>query len=145
MIDPVARLLLVIEFGAPGAAAGTSLAWITAAVYLLVTFHRNYTGTPVWTVLRDIHVRPILSATIACFAVAGFHHIVPGVLTLTDIRYLIPIKLAADLGIFLPGYIVLLIAFRQVSVIDWNNFLWLIAFGLDFLRHPFRERVKIYR
>jgi len=40
---------------------------------------------------------------------------------------------------------VLLVAFRQVSVIDWNNFVWLIAFGSDFLRHPFRERVKIYR
>ncbi|PYS56114.1 MAG: hypothetical protein DMG13_01130 [Acidobacteria bacterium] len=145
IVNPVASLLLVRKFGAPGAAAGTSLALIAAAIYLLVTFHRNYIETPVWAVLRDIHARPILSAILACFAVVGFHHIVPGVLALADIRYLIPIKLAADLAIFLPGYIVLLVAFRQVSVIDWNNFLWLIAFGLDFLRHPFRERVKIYR
>src|SRR5439155_15196001 len=122
VINPIASLLLVREFGAPGAAAGTSLALLAAAVYLLVTFHRNYMETLVWTVLRDIHVRPIVSATLACFAAVGFHHIVPGVLALADIRYLIPIKLAADLAIFLPGYIVLLVAFRQVSVIDWNNF-----------------------
>src|SRR5437667_5395296 len=54
VINPIASLLLVREFGAPGAAAGTSLALLAAAVYLLVTFHRNYMETPVWTVLRDI-------------------------------------------------------------------------------------------
>ena len=145
IVNPVMSLLLVQEFGAPGAAAGTSLALIVAAIYLLVTFHRNYTETSVWTVLRDIHARPILSGIVASLAVVGFHHIVPGVPALAGVRYLIPIKLAADFAIFLPGYIVLLVAFRQVSVIDWNNFVWLIAFGSDFLRHPFRERVKIYR
>jgi O-antigen/teichoic acid export membrane protein len=145
IVNPVMSLLLVREFGAPGAAAGTSLALIVAAIYLLVTFHRNYTRTSVWTVLRDIHARPILSGIFAILAVVGFHHILPGIPNLADVRYLIPIKLAADLAIFLPGYIVLLVAFRQVSVIDWNNFLWLITFGIDFLRHPFRERVKIYR
>jgi hypothetical protein len=39
----------------------------------------------------------------------------------------------------------LLVAFRHVSIIDWNNFQWFVAFGLEFLRHPLRERVKIYR
>jgi hypothetical protein len=70
---------------------------------------------------------------------------VPAVPALVDIRYLIPVKLAADFTVFLPVYMVLLVALRQVSIIDWKNFQWFIAFGFEFLRHPFRERVKIYR
>jgi hypothetical protein len=45
---------------------------------------------------------------------------------------------------FLPVYLVLLVALRQISTIDWNNFLWLVGFGVEFLRHPFRDRAKAY-
>jgi hypothetical protein len=34
---------------------------------------------------------------------------------------------------------------RQITAIDWRNFLSLMTFGVEFIRHPFRERVKIYR
>ena len=118
---------------------------IIASLYLLVTFHRNYIEGPVWTVLRDIYFRVVLSGVLAVIVVFGFHQIVPGVPALADVRYLIPIKLIADIAIFAPVYMVLLVAFRQVNIIDWNNFQWLVAFGLEFLRHPFRQRVKIYR
>ena len=75
----------------------------------------------------------------------GLHQILPAVRALADIRYLIPLRLAVDFAMFLPVYVLLLVACRQVSIIDWNNFQWFMAFGLEFLRHPFRERVKIYR
>ena len=145
IINPTLSLLLVRRFGAPGAAAGTTLALVIAAAYLLVTFLRHYMEIPVVAVLRDIYARPIASCIIAAFAVLGFHHLVPAVPALGDIRYLIPVKLAADFAVFLPVYMVLLVTFRQVSIIDWKNFQWFIAFGFEFLRHPFRERVKIYR
>jgi O-antigen/teichoic acid export membrane protein len=143
--NPVLSFLLVRKFGAPGAAAGTSLALMMAATYLLVLFHRNYMGISLGTVLRGIYMRPILSGILASLTVVGYHRLVPGVVALSDVRYLIPIKLAADFAIFLPAYIVLLVALRQVSIIDWNNFQWLVAFGFEFLRHPLRERVKVYR
>jgi O-antigen/teichoic acid export membrane protein len=145
VINPILSIALVQKFGAPGAAAGTALALITATVYLLVVFHRNYMGGSFWAVLRDIYIRPIVSGAVSLVAVAGFNDVVPGVRALADTRYLIPLKLAMDFVIFLPVYGVLLVAFRQVSIIDWNNFQWFMAFGLEFLRHPFRERVKIYR
>ena len=143
--NPILSFILVLRFGAPGAAAGTSLALILAAVYLVFTFHRNYMGTSTWTVLRGIYIRPIVAGILANLAVLGFHRLIPEVAGLMETRYLIPLKLAADFGIFVPAYIVLLVALRQVSVIDWNNFQWLVAFGIEFLRHPFRERVKVYR
>jgi O-antigen/teichoic acid export membrane protein len=145
IVNPIASLFLARKFGAGGAAAGTSLALITATVYLLITFHRNYVQTSVWSVFRDIYARPILSGIIANLAVHGFHHLAPGIVAMADTRYLIPLKLAADFVVFAPVYVVLLVALRQVSIIDWNNFQWLVAFGCEFLRHPFRERVKIYR
>jgi O-antigen/teichoic acid export membrane protein len=145
VINPVLSLLLVREFGAPGAATGTSLALTISAVYLLIIFHRNYMKTPVWPVLRDIYARPIFSALLASIAVLGFHYLVPAVPALASARYLIPIKLAADFMVFLPVYVMLLVAFRQVDMIDWDNFQWLVSFSFEFLRHPFRERVKIYR
>jgi O-antigen/teichoic acid export membrane protein len=145
IVNPMLSLFLVREYGAAGAAAGTSFALIIATVYLLITFHRNYTETSVWSMLRDIYARPILSGIIAVFAVLGFHQLVPAIPGLAEIRYLIPLKLAADFAVFVPVYVVLLVALRQVSMIDWNNFQWLVAFGFEFLRHPFRERIKIYR
>jgi hypothetical protein len=53
--------------------------------------------------------------------------------------------MAADFGIFAPIYIILLVTFRQVTAMDWDNFVGLISFSSEFLRHPFRQRVKIYR
>ena len=145
IINPVLSFLLVRKFGAPGAAAGTSLALITAAIYLLFAFHRYYMETPLWTVLRGIYIRPILAGILASFSLIGFHYLVPGIASLSAVRYLIPIKLAADFAIFVPAYIVFLVALRQVSIIDWNNFQWFVAFGFEFLRYPLRERVKVYR
>jgi O-antigen/teichoic acid export membrane protein len=145
VVNPILSIVLVQAFGAPGAAAGTSLALIIATFYLFVTFHRNYMEIPLWSVMRDIYVRPIAAGILAIFAVFGFHQFLPSVPGLADVRYLIPFKLALDFAIFLPVYTMSLVVFRQISVIDWNNFRWFVAFGLEFLRHPVRERVKIYR
>ncbi len=143
--NPVLSFMLVRQFGAPGAAAGTSMALVLAAIYLVFSFHRNYMGASIWNVLRGIYLRPIVAGILANLAVAGFHSLMPAVAGLVDVRYLIPLKLALDFAIFAPAYIVLLVGLRQISVIDWNNFQWLVAFGIEFLRHPFRERVKVYR
>ena len=145
VLSPILSILLVERFGAAGAAAGTSLAFITATVYLLVTFHRNYMERPVRTILQDVYLRPIAAGIFANLAVLGFHRFAPQLVSWETIRYLVPVKVAADFGIFMPVYIVLLVAFRQVTAIDWNNFVGLLSFGSEFLRHPFRERVKIYR
>ena len=145
VLNPILSVLLVRQFGAPGAAAGTCMALVCAAVYLLTTFHRNYVETPIWTLFREIHLRPLIAGILAGVAVAGFHHMLPGVPQLLQVRYLIPLKMALDFTIFSSVYVVLLVALRQVTAIDWKNFLGLMTFGFEFLRHPFRERVKIYR
>jgi O-antigen/teichoic acid export membrane protein len=141
--NPVLSFVLAGKFGAAGAAAGTSIALVTAAIYLLFVFHRNYLGTSLWGVLESIYVRPIVSAFLAVSAVITSHAFAP-VQQLSQVRYLIPLRLALDFGIFVPLYIGLLVVLRQISSLDWNNFQWLIAFGFNFLRHPFRERVKVY-
>ena len=69
----------------------------------------------------------------------------PQVAEWQQVRYLIPVKIAIDFAIFTPVYVVLLITLRQVTAMDWRNFLGLVAFGFELLRHPLRERVKIYR
>jgi O-antigen/teichoic acid export membrane protein len=145
VVNPILSLLLVRKFGAPGAAAGTSCAMVVAALYLLWSFHKHYVGDSIWQVLRDTHLRPVVSGVLANFAVLGFHQVFPQVAGLEQVRYLIPLKLAIDCAIFIPTYVVLLIALRQVTAIDWKNFLSLVSFGFEFLRHPLRERVKIYR
>ncbi|MBI4472435.1 MAG: polysaccharide biosynthesis C-terminal domain-containing protein, partial [Acidobacteria bacterium] len=145
VLNPILSILLVREFQAPGAAAGTSLAMVVSAVYLLVIFHRNYVGDSVWLVIRDIYSRPVVAGVLANLAVTGFHHAVPRVALWESVRLLVPLKIAADFMVFAPIYMVLLIALRQITAIDWNNFLGLVSFGFEFLRHPFRERVKIYR
>lgn len=144
-LNPVLSLLLVHQFGAAGAAAGTSIALVSAAIYLLVIFHRQYLETSVWSIVRDVQLRPIVAVTLANLAVMGFHKVMPQLLELETARYLIPVKIAADLTLFTAIYIVLLIALRQVTAIDASNFTGLASFGFEFLRHPFRERVKIYR
>ena len=144
-LNPVLSLLLVRVAGAPGAAAGTSVALIISAAYLLVTFHRNYVGNPVRTILQEVYLRPIIAGSLANVAVLGLHRMLPALASWETVRYLVPMKMAVDLAIFAPIYVVLLIALRQVTAIDWNNFLGLMSFGFEFLRHPFRERVKIYR
>ena len=145
LLNPVFSILLVQQFGAAGAAAGTSLAFIIATVYLLVTFHRKYIENSVRTILQDVYVRPIAAGVFANLAVLGFHKLTLELVRWEAVRYLAPIKIAADFGIFAPVYIVLLVTFRQVTAIDWNNFVGVMSFGSEFLRHPFRERVKIYR
>jgi len=91
------------------------------------------------------HNVPIAAGVFANLAVLGFHELAPTLSAWETVRYLIPVKVASDFGIFAPVYIVLLVALRQVTAIDWNNFMGLMSFGFEFLRHPFRERVKIYR
>ncbi len=145
ILNPILSLALVQRFGAAGAAAGTTIALISAAVYLLVLFHHEYLGNSVWTIFRDVQLRPIIAGVLANLAVLGFHELVPRVAALEHVRYLIPVKMAVDFGLFASIYVVLLIALRQVTAIDWNNFTGLVSFGFEFLRHPFRERVKIYR
>jgi O-antigen/teichoic acid export membrane protein len=145
LLNPVLSIVLVQQFGAPGAAAGTSLAFIIATVYLLVVFHRNYVQNSVRTILQDVYLRPIAAGIFAGLAVLAFHRLTPQLVTWESVRHLAPLKITADFGIFAPLYIVLLVTFRQVTAIDWNNFVGLISFSSEFLRHPFRERVKIYR
>ena len=79
-------------------------------------------------------------------AVGGeVHELAPALLSLGNVRYLVPLKIVADFALFSPVYVLLLIAFRHVTTIDRNNFMGLLNFGVEFLRHPVRERVKIYR
>jgi O-antigen/teichoic acid export membrane protein len=142
--NPLLSFLLVRRFGAPGAAAGTSIALVISVVYLLFAFHRKYLRTSLWSVFESIYLGPILSGTLAVGGLVALHHFMPGIPNLAEVRYLIPVKLAVDFLIFGPVYIGLLVALRHINVIDWNNFQWLLAFGVEFLRHPFRERVKVY-
>ncbi len=144
-LNPILSMLLVRQFGAAGAAAGTSAALVISAVYLLVIFHQKYVEASVWTALRGIYARPILSAGLASLAVLVVHREIPGLPALADTRFLIPLKVLADFLVFAPVYMVLLVAFRQVTAIDRKNFIGLMAFAFEFIRHPFRERVKIYR
>ncbi|HEX4997923.1 MAG TPA: oligosaccharide flippase family protein [Terriglobia bacterium] len=143
--NPILSLILVQRFGPAGAATGTALALMVASAYLIHTFHRNYAGTSAWTAFLDIYFRPFLAGSLASVAVLGFHRITPSLVVLDSVRWMIPLKMALDLGIFSVVYFGLLIGLRQVTTIDRDNFMGLMAFGFEFLRHPFRERVKIYR
>jgi O-antigen/teichoic acid export membrane protein len=145
VLNPILSLLLVKKFGAAGAAAGTSIAFVISTGYLLTTFHRNYVATRVASIFQSVYLRPIAAAVLANVAVLGFHELTPQLRNLELVRYLIPFKMAADFGVFVSVYILLLVTFRQVTAIDWNIFRGLVSFGSEFLRHPFRERVKIYR
>ncbi len=145
ILNPILSILLVRQAGAPGAAAGTSFALIISAGYLLVTFHRNYVGNTVRTILQDVYFRPIVAGGLANVAVLGLHRVLPALASWETVRYLVPMKMAMDLAIFAPVYVVLLVSLRQVTALDWNNLMGLMSFGFEFLRHPFRERVKIYR
>lgn len=145
ILSPALALVLVFQFGVPGVAVGTSLALVGAAAYLLSTFHRNYVGTSMWSMLQEIHLRPMIAGILANLAVIGFHRVFPFVAELEQVRIRIPAKVLLDLAIFSPVYLVLLVALRQLTAMDWKNLLGLMAFGSEFLRHPLRERVKIYR
>jgi len=145
VLAPPLGILLVKDFGAAGVAAGTTLALIIAALYLVVAFHRNYLQTPVVSMIREFHVRPIAAALLAFLAVTILHRAFPGIEALREVRYLIPLKLALDFSVFSAVYMIFLIAVRQVTAIDRRNFLGLMNFGFEFVRHPFREWVKIYR
>ena len=145
VLTPSLGILLVRDFGAAGVATGTTLALIIAALYLLAAFHRNYLQTSVVGMIREFHVRPIAAALLAFLAVSILHRALPGIETLSDTRYLIPLKLAMDFSVFSTVYMIFLIAVRQVTAIDRRNFLGLMNFGFEFMRHPFREWVKIYR
>jgi O-antigen/teichoic acid export membrane protein len=145
VLNPVLSLILTKHFNAAGAAAGSSLSLIAAAAYLVYTFHRNYAGTSVWETFRGIYARPAIAAVVAGMAVLGFHSLTPGLTALGANRVLIPVKMAVDLVAFGAVYVGLLIGLRQVTAIDKENFLGLLSFGVEFLRHPQRERVKIYR
>jgi O-antigen/teichoic acid export membrane protein len=145
VLSPLLGVALVQQFGAPGAAAGTSIALIISAAYLLIMFHRKYVETPVEGMFRDIHVRPVASGLLAILAATALHHAVPTLDSWRLVRYLIPAKLALDFVIFAPVYLFFLMLLRQITAMDRKNFMGLVNFGLGFLRHPFRERVKIYR
>jgi O-antigen/teichoic acid export membrane protein len=143
--NPILSIFLVQWFGAAGAAAGTTAAFIIATSYLLFSFHRNYIRHSVGAILQFVYVRPIVAGIFADLATLGFHRVAPQLVAWETVRYMAPIKIAADFGIFAPTYILLLVLLRQVTAIDWNNFVGVLSFGFEFLRHPLRERVKIYR
>jgi O-antigen/teichoic acid export membrane protein len=155
VLSPLLALSLVMKFQVLGVAIGTSLALIIAAVYLLATFHRNYVETPLWATFREIYARPMIAGILANLAISGFHRIVLGLFQMESVQYfsvghnmarfVILAKILVDVAVFAPVYFVLLVALRQVTATDWKNFVGLTAFGSEFLRHPFRERVKIYR
>jgi peptidoglycan biosynthesis protein MviN/MurJ (putative lipid II flippase) len=145
ILTPVLSLSLVQRFGAAGVAVGTSMALTISAIYLLVAFHRNYLETSVVSMVRETYVRPLGAALFAVFAVLVLHHAFPGVGAMSEVRYLILIKLFLDFAIFSPIYVIFLVVVRQVTPIDRRNFLDLMNFGFEFVRHPFREWVKIYR
>jgi O-antigen/teichoic acid export membrane protein len=145
VVNPILSIALVQWLGAPGAAMGTSLAFVISTIYLLATFHRNYVKTSARAILQEVYLRPIAAGVFASLAVLVFHKLTPQLVSWETVRYLVPIKMAADFGIFAAVYIILLVTFRQVTAIDWNNFVGLMSFSSEFLRHPFRERVKIYR
>jgi O-antigen/teichoic acid export membrane protein len=155
VLSPLLALSLVSRFGVTGVAIGTAVALIIAAAYLLVTFHRNYVETPFGSTFREIYARPIIAGILANLAVTGFHSVVLGMFAVDSIpyftvahnmaRFVILAKILLDVAVFAPVYFVLLVTLRQVTATDWKNFVGLTAFGSEFLRHPFRERVKIYR
>jgi hypothetical protein len=145
VVNPILSLMLVNRFGPAGAAAGTALSFLIAAGYLVWLFHRNYLANSPWAVMRDVYMRPVLSGTLATLAVLAFHDLAPSTKILSDVRYLAPFKVVLDILVFAPIYTLLLIAFGQMTTTDRNNLMGLLNFGADFLRHPFRERVKIYR
>ena len=145
VLSPLLGIGLVQEFGAAGVAAGTSLALIIAAVYLLVAFHHEYLEASVASLVRETHARPLAAGLLAVLAVLGFHRIFTGMDALREVRYLIPLKLALDFAIFAPVYTMFLVAVRQVTAVDRRNLVGLMTFGFEFVRHPFREWVKIYR
>jgi O-antigen/teichoic acid export membrane protein len=155
ILSPLLSVALIFRFKVPGTAAGTSLALIIGVLYLLWAFHRNYVETSVWSMLREIYFRPLIAGALANLAVIGFHRILPVVVQLEDAhlvwlgydlqRLCIFCRIMLDLAAFAPVYIVVLVTLRQVTAMDWNNFVGLVSFGSEFLRHPFRERVKIYR
>jgi O-antigen/teichoic acid export membrane protein len=138
VLTPILGIALVHSFGAAGAAAGTTIAFCAATGYLLVAFHRNYVKNSVRTVLETIYLRPIAGSVFGALAVKGFHTLLPQLSASDSVRYMIPMKLGVDFGVFAAIYLVVLVVFRQVTAIDWNNFLSLIAFGLQLLRHPSR-------
>jgi len=145
LLTPILGVALVREFGAAGVAAGTSIALLVAAVYLLASFHRNYLEKSVGQMLRNVHLRPMGAALLGILAVVLFHRALPGLTALGEVRYLIPIVLLLDFAVFAPVYMLFLIAVRQVTPTDRRNFLGLMSFGFEFVRHPFREWIKIYR
>jgi len=116
-----------------------------AAIYLLATFHRNYVETPLWTTLREIYLRPLMACIVASLAVVGFHRVFPMLLGDDLTRFSMLLKILLDAAVLVPVYVVLLVGLRQVTAMDWKNLVGLMAFGSEFLRHPVRERVKIYR
>lgn len=145
LLTPILGVILVREFGVAGVATGTSVALVIAAVYLLAAFHRNYLETSVVEMIRNVHVRPLVAGLLAVLAVMIFHRVFTSIEVLRDTRYLIPVKLLLDFAVFSPVYMMFLIAVRQVTPTDRRNFLGLMNFGFEFVRHPFREWIKIYR
>ena len=145
ILNPILSLLLVGRYGAAGAAAGTSLALIIAAAYLVILFHRDYLGNSASTILRDIHFRPWVAGVLAAVSVWGVHQLLPALAQMSQVRYLTPVQIAVDLAVFGAAYFFLLVGLRHITAIDRRNLTGLLSFGMEFVRHPFRERVKIYR
>lgn len=145
VLNPILSLVLASRFGAAGAAAGTSIALAVAAIYLVLLFQRSYVQRSIFEWVNETLLRTVLSGVLASLAVLAMHNLVPAVVEYGEARWPSIIKLMIDGSVFSGVYVLVLILFRQVTTIDRANFLGLLTFGFEFLRHPVRQRVKIYR
>jgi O-antigen/teichoic acid export membrane protein len=144
-LSPVLGIALVAKYGIAGVAAGTASALVAAAIYLLFTFHRHYIETTLRELAKEIHVRPIAAAASGAAAILLLRTFLPAGNTLEQPRFVALVRLALNLMVFSSIYVAFLVALRQITLLDWRNLTSLLAFGFEFLRHPFRQRVKIYR
>jgi peptidoglycan biosynthesis protein MviN/MurJ (putative lipid II flippase) len=134
VLNPVLSLLLVQQYGPPGAALGTTLALISSACYVLWSFHRHWVGSSVGALLRDIHLRPWLGALLAAAAVWGLERTVPEIETALGSRLLTPLKLLLDLAVFTGVYAAALTFSGHLTAVDWRNLKGLLAFGAGAVR-----------
>ena len=87
----------------------------------------------------------IAAAAMGAAALVILRRLLPG-LDESDLpRHLLAAGLALHFLVFSCVNVAALVALRQITFLDWKNFTSLLAFGYEFLRHPFRQRVKIYR
>jgi O-antigen/teichoic acid export membrane protein len=137
VLNPLLSLALVTRLGAPGAALGTTIALLSSAVFVVWTFHRVYAGTPVLTLVGEVHVRPWTAAILGASGIGLFHRLLPLLADADPTRLLAGAKIAVDGCIFASVYLLVLVALRHVTTMDLQNLSRLAAVGYRSLRGPF--------